>query len=155
MSENKIESIKKWVDCGYNLPKDKVELLARIDTVQKLVIEELDELRKGIYDNDESEIYNAAADAIVVVCNVLTHCNLDMDKFNNELDKVIASNWTKYCATLEEALESQRLYAEGLHPNKPNLKIKVNIEPKGGVFILKNEINKIMKSHNFKDVHEV
>lgn len=150
-----IDQIRAWVDCGYDKPESKSELLERIDTVEKLAIEELDELKKAIYSNNESEIYNAAADVLVVVCNVLSHCSLDMARFYTELDNVIKSNWTKYCHSREEAEESQRLYAEGLHPNKLGQKIKTTIEEKGKVFVLKNEINKIMKSHNFVDVGDL
>lgn len=100
---------------------------------------------------DINELRDACADLRVVMGNLIHFSGL-RERFNEDFEEVMKSNFSKYCKTEEEAAETVKLYSEGTHPNKMGEKIDTFYEKVGDYYIIKNkETKKILKSVNFKE----
>lgn len=108
-------------------------------------------LRKESEKDEESltELRDACADMRVVMGNLIHFAGIK-DKFNEDFNEVMESNFSKFCKTEEEADASVKAYAEGNHPNKTGSVIECYHEKVGEYWVIKrNSDNKVMKSIGF------
>jgi hypothetical protein len=62
------------------------------------------------------------------------------------------SNFSKYCINEADAIETVRLYAEGIHPNKMAVKIETFYEKVDAYYIIKQKSDgKILKSFLYEE----
>lgn len=103
-------------------------------------------------EGDLIELRDACADMRVVMGNLIHFAGIK-DQFSQDFDDVMESNFSKFCLSEEEAIDSVMAYYSGKHPNKMGEKIECFYEQVGEYWIVKvKETKKVMKSINFKDV---
>ena len=174
------ELISTWLDlAGYKgepapiFPENKKfqlalslvleELLEAAEAGSREQYEEFLNTAKGVIDNklskndnnktegDVDELRDACADMRVVMGNLIHFAGL-RSKFTEDFEEVMKSNFSKYCENEEDAKETVRLYAEGIHPNKMGEKIETYYEKVDDFYIIKKkEGGKILKSMHFKE----
>lgn len=115
----------------------------------KLIQEELEELSLAIRNGDETMVMDGVIDLLWAVSNV--SYSLDPEKLRKYREAVQESNWSKFCSTEKEALESQSFYDQGTHYSKFGQKIQADIVKVGHLFILKSPEGKVLKSHKYYD----
>jgi predicted HAD superfamily Cof-like phosphohydrolase len=100
-------------------------------------------------EGDLYELRDACADMRVVMGNLI-HFSGIKEKFNEDFEKVMDSNFSKFCKTEQEAKDSVEAYILGTHPNKMGSVIDCNYEKVGEYWIVKRvKDNKLMKSIGF------
>jgi NTP pyrophosphatase (non-canonical NTP hydrolase) len=123
-----------------------------IDTVSKWIIEELEEFKEALQSNNYEEKLDAIGDAQVFLGNIPYFYNLNLNDLQDRLEAIQKSNWTKFCITEQEAIDTVEAYRNGTHPNKKGESIDTYYTQTGKYFVIyKTSDNKIMKSINFKD----
>lgn len=104
---------------------------------------------RGRTEGDLNELRDACADMRVVMGNLIHFAGIK-DKFNEDLNEVMDSNFSKFCSTEEQAQESVEAYAKGTHPNKMGDVIECYHEKVGDYWIIKRKKdNKVLKSVGF------
>ena len=100
-------------------------------------------------EGDLNELRDACADMRVVMGNLIHFAGIQ-DKFNEDFNEVMDSNFSKFCSTEEQAQESVEAYANGTHPNKMGDVIECYHEKVGDYWIIKRKKdNKVLKSVGF------
>jgi predicted HAD superfamily Cof-like phosphohydrolase len=103
-------------------------------------------------EGDLIELRDACADMRVVMGNLIHFAGIK-DQFDKDFEDVMDSNFSKFCTSEQEAIDSVAAYASGTHPNKMGDKIACFYEKVGEYWIVKvSDTKKVMKSINFKDV---
>jgi len=103
----------------------------------------------GSDEQDLVELRDACADMRVVMGNLIHFAGIQ-DKFNEDFNEVMDSNFSKFCSTEEQAQESVEAYANGTHPNKMGDVIECYHEKVGDYWIIKRKKdNKVLKSVGF------
>lgn len=104
---------------------------------------------RGRAEGDLNELRDACADMRVVMGNLIHFAGIK-DKFNEDFNEVMDSNFSKFCSTEEQAQESVEAYAKGTHPNKMGDVIECYSEKVGDYWIIKRKKdNKVLKSVGF------
>lgn len=97
------------------------------------------------------ELRDACADLRVVMGNLIHFAGIQ-EKFEEDFNEVMDSNFSKFCTTEEEADESVEAYANGTHPNKMGELIECYHVKVGKYWIVKRKKdNKVLKSIKFRD----
>jgi NTP pyrophosphatase (non-canonical NTP hydrolase) len=142
------ENTKKWLTEANPTPID-------IKTIRKWINEELDEFEDALEKNNKQEMYDAVIDAVTFLANIPYFYDLDIEELSKVADAVNQSNWSKFCKTEQEAIDTVEAYANGTHPNKIGEKIKTYYTYADKYFIIKKVLdNKIVKSINFIDTEQ-
>lgn len=155
---NIIKDTVNWLSVAKQIPTSKEALIKELQLVKKLMNEELDEMIQGVEDDNRSEQLNGFVDAGWVLSNAYYFLQITDEEFQNECDLVNRSNNTKYCKTLDEALETKRMYLEGTHPNKLGQSISTIVITTNSVafpYAVMNNSGKLLKSINFKDINQL
>lgn len=122
-----------------------------LETAQAVIEKKIKNNTNEKTEGDITELRDASADLRVVLGNLIHFSGL-RTVFNEDLDEVMKSNFSKFCSTEEEAQETVALYGRGEHPNKMSEKIECIYEPVEEFFIIrKKDDGKILKSFKFKD----
>lgn len=91
------------------------------------------------------------ADVLVTLGNVTYDQNLNP---GDDYNKVMRSNWSKYCWSEEEAKKTVQAYQTGTHPDKLGTVINCSyhVSPKEDitVWVVRRDDGKILKSINYK-----
>jgi len=117
----------------------------------KKAINKQDSLTDIKEEGSVDELRDACADMRVVMGNLIHFAGL-REKFDEDFSEVMKSNFSKYCEKEEDAIETVRLYSEGIHPNKMGEKIETYYEKVDDFFIIKKKADgKILKSLNFQE----
>ncbi len=104
---------------------------------------------RGRTEGDLDELRDACSDMRVVMGNLIHFAGIQ-DKFNEDFNEVMDSNFSKFCSTEEQANESVKAYANGTHPNKMGDVIECYYEKVGEYWIIKRKKdNKVLKSVGF------
>ncbi len=142
--------VKRWSQIAgltikneFTLDVEEVDKRLAIDLIQ----EEFQELKDAIKESNAAEVIDALNDLQWVVDRAKQTFGVKPNSFN----ELVNSNHSKFCDSKEEAIETQRLYAEGLHPNKIGVKIETTIHEYDTIFTLKDKNGKLLKSKNFID----
>lgn len=102
-------------------------------------------------EGDLNEFRDACADVRVVIGNLIHFAGMQ-DKFNEDFEEVMNSNFSKFCLTEEQAQQSVDAYANGNHPNKMWEVIECYYEKVENYWIIKRKKdNKVLKSIGFKE----
>lgn len=148
----------EWLECAKKRPTSKEEILKNIKDIRGFIDEELDELEDAVKIDDEKGKINALLDAEWCLHNLNWLLNTTQESYDAEAERVKSSNYSKFCKSLEEAEHSVSLYREGIHPNKPGVKILAYAVQTGNAkypfVLLRIGDDKVLKSHNFKDVDQ-
>lgn len=122
-----------------------------LNTTKVVVEKKLSKIDNEKTEGDVDELRDACADMRVVMGNLIHFAGL-REKFDEDFEEVMKSNFSKYCENEDDAKESVRLYAEGIHPNKMGEKIETYYEKVDDFYIIKKkEDGKILKSLKFKE----
>jgi len=155
---NVVEQTYEWLAVAEKPLNNKQDKIDKLNKIKDWLIEEVNEGIAGLENDDENEIINSCADLLVVASNMPYYLGISLEALEIECNRVKLSNDTKYCKTLDEALQSKVAYSLGTHPNKYGTKIKTIIETSNSEefpYIIKRESDgKLLKSYLFKDVNE-
>lgn len=122
-----------------------------LNTAKNVIDNKLSNIENEKKEGDVDELRDACADMRVVMGNLIHFSGL-REKFDEDFEEVMKSNFSKYCEYEEDAKESVRLYAEGIHPNKMGKKIETYYEKVDYFYIIKQKSDgKILKSMHFKE----
>lgn len=117
-----------------------------------LMLEELNETEESFLSNNKEEQLDGLADLIWVTCNWAHMNNLDLLSM---LKKVEESNYSKFCTSLDEAVQTVEAYENGTHWDKLDVKLKCYFDIVGDYYIVKRHDGKILKSINYKPVNKL
>ena len=111
--------------------------------------EETDELYAAIEANDLTEICDGLFDSLWTITQLAMMHGINI----NDLTRAgYISNMSKFCKSKQEALDTEKAYNTGTHPNKPNVFIATWHEQVGDLYVVRRSSdNKVMKSINFKE----
>jgi len=102
-------------------------------------------------EGDLDEFRDACADMRVVMGNLIHFAGIK-EKFNEDFEEVMNSNFSKFCKTEQEAKDSVEAYILGTHPNKMGSVIDCYYEKVGEYWIIKRDKdNKVMKSIGYTE----
>lgn len=100
-------------------------------------------------EGDLMELRDACADMRVVMGNLIHFAGIK-EKFNEDFNEVMNSNFSKFCYNEEQAQESVEAYAKGTHPNKMGEVIECYYEKVDDYWIIKRKKGKkVLKSIGF------
>jgi NTP pyrophosphatase (non-canonical NTP hydrolase) len=138
------ENTNKWLAEANPTPVD-------VKTIRKWINEELDEFEEALANKDIDEMYDGLADCLIFVGNLLYFYNLDPERLEQYADAVNQSNWSKFCKTEKEAIDTVEAYKNGTHPDKLGEKINTYFTYAENYYIVKKTLdNKILKSIFYK-----
>jgi hypothetical protein len=107
---------------------------------------------------DMRSLRDGIADLYVTVTNIAYGSGIAVWGIERDYDRVMDSNFTKFCYTEEEAEATVQAYRNGTHPNKLGECIetqwKLSDEPDAegrGVYIITSLAGKILKSINYEE----
>lgn len=146
--------LEELTECAVSGNKaDMAAYMRYLDRVRHKVYEKWLKLEESGTDKerDFNEFRDGMGDLQVVHHNGVTFAGMN-ELFPWDMEEIMDSNFSKYCALEEDAMFSVEAYANGLHPDKKGEKIECYYEKRGDYFvILRKDNNKIMKSvHTFK-----
>jgi len=141
------EDIYNWLNtAGMKPDPNKVPLAI------SLVDEEVTELKQGLENNDRTEVVDAIVDIFWVALNTAYFYGISVAEIEEYKTKVSQSNWSKFCKSEAEAIETVNAYGLGTHPDKLGVKIETRYVKSGLFWIVINLQGKILKSINYKPV---
>lgn len=144
-----LQDILKWLDtAGIKYTNSKRQR----DLGIALLEEEFDELVDGLNNQVREDILDGMVDLIWIICNNLIFHNITLEELEEYAKNVSESNWSKFCDTEEEAMETVAAYIDGKHPDKPHSKIKCGYKKINDKYVIFREDGKILKSINYKHV---
>lgn len=154
-----VEQTYEWLAVADKPLINKHDKINKLNDIKSWLIEEIDETIAGIENDDKDEIINGCADLLVVASNMPYYLGISLEALETECNLVKLSNDTKYCKTLEEALETKEMYSMGMHPNKLGTKIKTIVETSNSdefPYIVKRQFDKkLLKSYKFVNSNEL
>jgi hypothetical protein len=123
-----------------------------LDNVIEWVNSELEEIRDAEKAGDKQGIMDGIADATIFLENLLYKYDIDPREQKRYYNAVQKSNFSKYCKTEKEAIDTVNAYANGIHPAKLGKKIETGYYFSGEYYIVyRISDGKILKSINFKE----
>lgn len=129
----------------------KEQFLEFLNTAKSVIENKLENVENKKEEGDVDELRDACADMRVVMGNLIHFSGLK-EKFDEDFAEVMKSNFSKFCEKEEDAQETVRLYAEGIHPNKMGTKINTFYDKVDNYYVIKQQgTGKILKSMYFKE----
>ena len=137
-----IKRVYQWLSLAGLSPTENKQSL-----VHDLIEEERLELLDAQKNNNREEMLDAYVDLFWVVTNGLFFDGFTLEQFENHCKKVESQNFSKFCKTEEEALQTIELYKNGKHPNKIGDFIDCYYIKVGDFYpIFRKNDNKLLKS---------
>lgn len=141
-----VERIYTWLELAGRKFDDK----SRKNKSLTLVKEEMNELYEATLNDDFREMKDAFVDVIWTMCNVMYDKGIPKEEILDMIKLVETSNYSKFCTTEEEAVETCAKYNSGTHWDKEGVSIQTYYQKVDNFFIVKRlEDDKIMKSINY------
>lgn len=148
---NKINSdVYDWLSTAGQVPSEK-----KVDLAISLIEEELQELKDAWGSGNRTEFLDAVVDLYWVVTNAPYFAGESLEEVQSYVNKVSLSNWSKFCKSEQEAVDTCRAYTDGTHPDKPGLKIDCDYEKSGDWWVIKRSDGKILKSLYYVNVSNI
>lgn len=144
------EDIYNWLNTAGMKPNSN-----KVPLAISLVDEEVAELKQGLVNNDREEILDSIVDIFWVTLNVAYFYGISVAEIEEYKAKVSQSNWSKFCKSEAEAIETVNAYRLGIHPDKLGVKIETRYVQSGNFWIVTNLQGKILKSINYKPVNSL
>lgn len=140
-----INKVYQWLSLGGMLPTINKQTLVH-DLIEEERLELLEAQKKG----DRKQMLDAYTDLFWVITNGLYYDDFTVEEFMAHANKVESQNFSKYCKTEKEAIETIEAYREGTHPNKMGEMIEATYRKNGDYYIiLRSSDFKILKSINY------
>ena len=149
MLTESIETIFEWLKTAGEQHGNTTKIPLAISLVQ----EEFDEMKEAIQNKDKNELLDSFADLMFTTCNVLFYSGITPQEANKKFEQVVASNYSKFCQTREEAQEAVIEYVKGTHPSKKGISIPTHVVETGNSkypFVVKRIDGKLMKGLGYK-----
>ena len=152
------EQMKLWFNMSLEEAIEAIEASSG-DTIKDcipILEEKLDKLKAFHEDNPRkkeslTELRDSCADQKFILTNLLHFSGL-VNVFEEDVEAVLESNYSKYCETEQEAEETCDAYENGYHPDKEGEVIYADYREENGVFVVFNSENgKILKSVNYQE----
>ena len=153
MLTESIETIFEWLKTAGEQHGNTTKIPLAISLVQ----EEFDEMKEAIQNKDKNELLDSYADLCVVLANVLFYSGITAQEANKKFEQVVASNYSKFCQTREEAQEAVIEYVKGTHPSKKGISIPTHVVETGNSkypFVVKRIDGKLMKGLGYKEPNQ-
>lgn len=146
-----IRDVHNWLETAGHKFGDKGKLNLAID----LISEELQELKDAINNYDVEEIKDALTDLFWVQQNCSYFYGISPEELDEYAEAVSESNWSKFCTTEQDAIDTVEAYRSGTHPSKPNMRIDTYYEYVNGYYVIKRHDGKVLKSLKTMSPQEV
>lgn len=159
--KNIISNTYEFIETGYkNAPKmNKEQLIQRLQKLKEDCAEEIDEFIEALNNDDYNGQLDACCDLLTFATNMPIHAQIPLEELEKYGELVHTSNMTKYCKTYQDAVDTQKAYSNGIHPNKFGEMIEVEIKetgnPNWAYMVTMPNGGKIMKSIYFVDTIDV
>ena len=153
MLTESIETIFEWLKTAGEQHGNTTKIPLAISLVQ----EEFDEMKEAIQNKDKNELLDSFADLMFTTCNVLFYSGITPQEANKKFEQVVASNYSKFCQTREEAQEAVIEYVKGWHPSKKGISIPTHVVETGNSkypFVVKRIDGKLMKGLGYKEPNQ-
>ena len=153
MLTESIETIFEWLKTAGEQHGNTTKIPLAISLVQ----EEFDEMKEAIQNKDKNELLDSFADLMFTTCNVLFYSGITPQEANKKFEQVVASNYSKFCQTREEAQEAVIEYVKGTHPSKKGISIPTHVVETGNSkypFVVKRIDGKLMKGLGYKEPNQ-
>jgi hypothetical protein len=150
MTDNQ-QRISLWLTLAGKKAPEQVQMVDKefFELWYRLMLEELEETKQAFEDNNIAEVIDGLVD-IEWVHNNLTHMMglLQSKVYQKAFDEVDTSNFSKYCKTEEEAIESVKHYSE----RKDDKQCEAYYKQVGNFWVVfRKSDDKILKSIKFKE----
>jgi len=147
-----INKIYEWLELAGNKFNDS----SKINLAEKLIQEEIAELKQGVKENNTREILDAFADVIWVLCNLTYYKGISIKELIEIIKKVEISNYSKFCKNEQEAIDTVKAYSNGSHWDKQGVIIEAYYEKVNNYYIIKRKSDdKVLKSINYTPVENI
>lgn len=143
-----LNKIYTFLETGGNKFNDTSKKDLSID----LIREEFKELILANSENDIQKIKDAIGDLFFVIMNNAYFNGITVAEIEDIYRKIYISNMSKFCISLDEAIQTVEAYENGTHWDKLGTKIKCYFDTVGNFFVVKRQDGKILKSINYKPV---
>lgn len=148
-----IKEVYNWLEVG-NPPKPS------LDTIEEWSQSEALEFREALANNDTEEMADALSDEIIFILNKGYFYGVSPEQLYSRFQKVLKSNWTKYANNEKVAQKTVKHYSEGIHWNKPTVKIETNYHKSSNedkdIYVIKEiKSGKILKALTFVDSQDI
>lgn len=143
------DKVKDWLEIAGNSkpPTFKLDEIEKIELALALMQEELDEIKKAVKNKDEVEVLDGLVDLAIVSNNLIHFTGISKKLWKQAFHRVMSSNLSKYCTTVDEAMITIEKYMKGTHPDKLGERIYCGYKKVNGYFIIfRKSDKKIMKS---------
>lgn len=110
-----------------------------------------EELNECIDAQNKEELIDGFVDLLWMVLNGSYMMGVSLEELQLKINRVSWSNWTKFCTTEQEAIDTVQAYKTGKHPSKPNQVIECYYEKVGDFYVIKRMDNKILKALSFQE----
>ena len=87
--------------------------------------------KEALEKDDREELLDSISDLQFVIHNVAWFYGLTAEEIDKKYNQVIASNYSKFCQTREEAQEAVIEYVKGTHPSKKGISIPTHVVETG------------------------
>ena len=126
----------------------------KIGLAYSLVDEEIQEMKDGSKNQNHEEVKDGFSDTTFCLLNACYFEGIKAEDVAKKFDKVVLSNYSKFCKTREEAVASAEAYCKGKHFTKPNEFIEAKIQSTGNEIypyvVIRTKDSKILKSLNYR-----
>lgn len=132
-----IKETAEWVRLARGTHETDINLqIQQLELIRQQQSQEIDEVIKWLKEGNKENVIADVCDNIFFGLNMLPILNISPLDFIEKYEKVIASNWTKFCKTEAEAIQTVEAYANGTHPAKYGVKLKVTYLKRGDFYVL-------------------
>ena len=110
----------------------------------KIINEEVNEIKEAFEEKDVVKLLDGAVDSLFTVLGLTQKLEkMGVDVFG-AMQRVAHDNLSKFPESYEEVLDTIEMYAE------KGIKVKVEHDVKNGVYVIRDEADKVRKPKNFK-----
>lgn len=145
-----ISDVYEWLETA-GQPQDK----SKLKLAYKLVHEELAELENGLVTDNKKEVLDGFVDTFWVLTNLAYFYGLSLSEIREYIEKVSTSNWSKFCRTEQEAIDTVEAYKNGTHPDKPGQVIDAYYKQHDIWWVVKRDDGKVLKNKNYFNVNQL
>lgn len=134
---NIINETYEWVRAARGTYEPNIDLqIQQLELIKAQQAQEIDEIIHWLKEGNRENVIADVCDNHFYGLNMLPILNISPIEYLAKYEAVIKSNWTKYCKTEGEAIESVEAYANGTHPAKFGVKLKVTYLKRGDYYVL-------------------
>lgn len=149
-----IKDILNWLYTAHPNWKDRrINDISNVELLlwQNLMNEEIFETKQGVMTLDKKELIDGVVDIIWIALNIGAMAGVRAEDLEEYVEKVRASNYSKFCDNEQDAETTVFQYLTGNHFDKPGESIKSYYKKVGDKYVIfRQEDNKILKSFKYE-----